>query len=178
MPIDKFHNYSLILVWSPCYMSVIEVEPMASISIHQKHIDLMSLTVCFSRLSTISFEIPDSSTLLYQLYCSDWAFIISNLATFSVSPLSTFFEIITLLFSPSILCEKCPNTKIFLVHIFPYLDWIRKNTHQKTVRIWTLHAVIAFFHRFRSLSSSLSLSLAVQINWLVSIWGQHWHLMG
>ena len=135
-PTDKFHNYSLILVWSPCYMSVIEVEPMVSISIHRKHIDLISLTVCSSRLSTISFEIPDSSTLLNQLYCSDRAFIISNLATFSVSPLSTFFEIITLLFSPSIVWKvsKCQvfsgpyfpvfelNTEKYAPEKCPYLD--------------------------------------------------------
>ena len=34
--------------------------------------------------------------------------------------------------------EKCPNTEFFLVRIFPYLDWIRENTNQKKLRIWTL----------------------------------------
>ena len=26
------------------------------------------------------------------------------------------------------LCEKCPNTELFLVRIFPYSDWIRRDT--------------------------------------------------
>ena len=26
------------------------------------------------------------------------------------------------------LCEKCPNTELFLVRIFPHLDWIRRDT--------------------------------------------------
>ena len=34
--------------------------------------------------------------------------------------------------------EKCPNTELFLVRIFLYLDWIQKNTDQKLLRIWTL----------------------------------------
>ena len=41
--------------------------------------------------------------------------------------------------------EKCPNTEVFLVCIFPYLDWIRgdtvqmrENTDQKNLRILTL----------------------------------------
>ena len=142
-PIDKFHNYSLILVWSPCYMSVIEVEPMAFISIHRKHIDLMSLTVCSSRLSTISFEIPDSSTLLCQQYCSDRAFIISNLATFSVSPLSTFFEIIRLLFSPSI-AWKVSKYQVFSGPYFPVFGLnTEKYAPEKFPYLDTFHAVIA-----------------------------------
>ena len=39
------------------------------------------------------------------------------------------------------LCEKCPNTKVSLVRVFPYLDWIRwirENADQKKIRIWTL----------------------------------------
>ena len=28
------------------------------------------------------------------------------------------------------LCEKCPNTEFFFVHIFLYLDWIRENMGQ------------------------------------------------
>ena len=27
--------------------------------------------------------------------------------------------------------EKCPNTELFLVRIFLYLDWIQENTDQK-----------------------------------------------
>ena len=29
---------------------------------------------------------------------------------------------------PKPLCEKCPNTEIFLVRIFPHLHWIRRDT--------------------------------------------------
>ena len=49
------------------------------------------------------------------------------------------------------LCEKCPNTEVFLVCIFPiwtecgnlqskcpYSVWIRKDTDQKKLCIWTL----------------------------------------
>ena len=41
--------------------------------------------------------------------------------------------------------EKCWNTEFFLVHIFLYSDWIRENTNQKKLLIWTLHAVTSFF---------------------------------
>ena len=43
-----------------------------------------------------------------------------------------FFSEITfkLSFNPS-LREKCPNTELFLVGIFLYLDWIQENTDQK-----------------------------------------------
>ena len=46
--------------------------------------------------------------------------------------------------------EKCPKTELFLVRIFPHLDclrwvrfspysvWVRENTDQKQLRIWTL----------------------------------------
>ena len=31
------------------------------------------------------------------------------------------------------LCEKCPNVEFFLVRIFPYSDWIRRNTEYLSV---------------------------------------------
>ena len=34
--------------------------------------------------------------------------------------------------------EKCPNTKVFILRIFPYSVLIRENTVQKKLRIWTL----------------------------------------
>ena len=34
--------------------------------------------------------------------------------------------------------EKCPNTEIFLVRIFPYSVRMWENTDQKKLRIWTL----------------------------------------
>ena len=36
------------------------------------------------------------------------------------------------------LCEKCPNTELFLVRIFLYSDWKPENKDQKKLRIWTL----------------------------------------
>ena len=38
----------------------------------------------------------------------------------------------------SSLREKCPGMEFFLVRIFPHSDWIRENTDQKNLRIWTL----------------------------------------
>ena len=34
--------------------------------------------------------------------------------------------------------EKFPSTELFLVRIFLYSDWIRENTDQKKLCIWTL----------------------------------------
>ena len=36
------------------------------------------------------------------------------------------------------LCEKCPNTELFLVHIFLYSVQIRENKDQKKLNIWIL----------------------------------------
>ena len=33
--------------------------------------------------------------------------------------------------------KKCPNMEFFLVRIFPYLEWILKNTDYKKLRVWT-----------------------------------------
>ena len=43
--------------------------------------------------------------------------------------------------------EKSPNTELFLVCIFLYFDWIRGNTDQKKLLIWTVFAKwsIGFF---------------------------------
>ena len=32
------------------------------------------------------------------------------------------------------LCEKCPNTKFFLVRIFPHSDWIRRDTTSQKMK--------------------------------------------
>ena len=34
--------------------------------------------------------------------------------------------------------EKYANMEIFVVLIFPHLDWMRENTDQKKLRIWIL----------------------------------------
>ena len=41
-------------------------------------------------------------------------------------------------FSTLALREKCPNTELFLVRIFPYSVQIPENTDQKKFRIWRL----------------------------------------
>ena len=39
--------------------------------------------------------------------------------------------------------EKRPNTEfVLLVRIIPYSVWIRENTDQKELRIWTLHTAL------------------------------------
>ena len=35
--------------------------------------------------------------------------------------------------------EKCPNTELFLVHIFLHLDWMQKNKKKKNGPEKTLH---------------------------------------
>ena len=47
--------------------------------------------------------------------------------------------------------EKCPNTEVFLVRIFLYLDWIQENTGQKKLRIWTSFMLCAISSRSESL---------------------------
>ena len=37
--------------------------------------------------------------------------------------------------------ERCQNTEFFLVRIFMYSDWIRENTDQRKLRIWTLFTI-------------------------------------
>ena len=39
-----------------------------------------------------------------------------------------YFHIFFLLLFLRGLCEMCPNTEFFLVRIFPYSDWIRRDT--------------------------------------------------
>ena len=47
-------------------------------------------------------------------------------------------------FSGSPLRENCPNTELFLVRVFLYLDWIQENTDQKQFRNWTLLTQFVF----------------------------------
>ena len=42
--------------------------------------------------------------------------------------------------------EKYPITEFFLVRIFSYSDWIRENTDQKKLRIWTLFTQYQFYN--------------------------------
>ena len=46
----------------------------------------------------------------------------TNFEKFGVQPYS-------LESAKSTLCEKCPNTKFFLVRFFPHSDWIRRNSY-------------------------------------------------
>ena len=43
------------------------------------------------------------------------------------------------------LCEKCPNTKLFLIHIFQYSVQIQENTDQKQLCIWTFFTQCRLF---------------------------------
>ena len=61
----------------------------------------------------------------------------------------TVYHLLVSLFYCLSLCEKCPDTSIFMVLIFLYSDWIylrstspywvrmQENTDQKNLRIWT-----------------------------------------
>ena len=42
-------------------------------------------------------------------------------------------------------CEKCPNTKLFLIHIFQYSVQIQENTDQKQLCIWTFFTQCRLF---------------------------------
>ena len=104
-------------------------------------------------------------TILFIVISSPICF---NLSSFyrhmffsNLIPIFSFFtprHILGILFIPFIyiysylhfltMREKRPNTELFLVRIFPYLDWIRRftlysvqirgNMDQKKLRIWTL----------------------------------------
>ena len=52
----------------------------------------------------------------------------------------TFFPVFKVFITKVLyaLCEKCPNTEYFLVHVFPYSVRMRKDTDQKKIRIWIL----------------------------------------
>ena len=72
------------------------------------------------------------------------------------------------------LCENCPNKEFFLVHIFPYSNWIRENTDQKKFRIWTLFTqwyfpgsfrICFFFQGGKYLKQSDSLLTLSLISW-------------
>ena len=47
--------------------------------------------------------------------------------------IKTFWKISQIVFENIYagLREKCPNTELFLVHIFLYSDWTQENTDQK-----------------------------------------------
>ena len=67
-------------------------------------------------------------------------------------------------YTVSFIAWKCPNTEFFLVLIFLYSDWIRENTDQKKLRIWTLHIVVHFQLLFSSQESHLKISCASPIS--------------
>ena len=53
-------------------------------------------------------------------------------------PIILFFFWVFDLFWKYPLRARCSNTEFFLVRIFPYSDWMRENTGQKKLHIWTL----------------------------------------
>ena len=63
---------------------------------------------------------------------------ITPIFLYSYYPLYCFFFWVFDLFWKYPLRARCSNTEFFLVRIFPYSDWMRENTGQKKLRIWTL----------------------------------------
>ena len=76
------------------------------------------------------------------------------------------------------LSEMCPNTEFFLVHMFcilskykeiwnisPYSVWMKENTDQKILRIWTLFTE-CYLQKKKSKKSSLASSKSRQRNYL------------
>ena len=61
---------------------------------------------------------------------------------------------------------------IFII-LFSYFKSI---INKDSIRIWPYYEKKRINRRVKI--SYLTSYFAVQINWLVSIWGQHWHLMG
>ena len=62
--------------------------------------------------------------------------------------------------------EKCQNREFFLVRIFPYLDWIRENTDQKKLCIWT------FFEQWFFVCYWLHCIINIMKNKSSMIWSQ------
>ena len=67
--------------------------------------------------------------------------------------------------------KNWPNTEFYLVRIFPYLDWIRKNTDQKILRIWTFFAQ---FH-LRFIDHQIKI-VSKLIKYLLVILCQKWNI--
>ena len=53
------------------------------------------------------------------------------------------------------LLKNCLNKEFFLACIFPHLDWIRDNTDQKKLRIWTFFAFRHFCIGFPALLNEI-----------------------
>ena len=70
-----------------------------------------------------------------------WSILVYLFALFHIHLGSSFIQYhiyASALFISPKLREKRPNTKLFLVRIFLYSDWILENTNKKYLRIWTL----------------------------------------
>ena len=70
------------------------------------------------------------------------------------------------------------NTLIRWLHFyyFIFLFYFKSIINKDSIRIWPYYEKKRINRRVKI--SYLTSYFAVQINWLVSIWGQHWHLMG
>ena len=60
--------------------------------------------------------------------------------------------------------EKFPNTKFFLVRIFPYSIRIRENTDQKKLHIWTLFTQLKWYSCHQQIQKVNCRSDAVERN--------------
>ena len=75
----------------------------------------------------------------------------NNILFLSKSQLKQTSYFLTLCYIILLMREKCPNTKFFLVRIFPHSNWIRrftpnagKNGPKKTPYLDTFHAMYTF----------------------------------
>ena len=98
---------------------------------------------------------------LTNVYSNFWNFFISKLWVTSASestkvPTLMFLEVYGLFLWKALytrialrpLREKCPNTELFLVRIFPHSDWIRRDIQSKCRKIRTRNnCVFAHFSR-------------------------------
>ena len=60
--------------------------------------------------------------------------------------------------------KNWPNTEFYLVRIFPYLDWTRKNTDQKILRVWTFFAQFHLrfiYHQIKIVSKLIKYLLVI-----------------
>ena len=107
------------------------------------------------------------------LYCQIWTYftpcssiiinfehVIADWVTYSIYCLLILSSFRPCLFIHLSLCEKCPNTELFLVHIFLQSDWIRRDTlylsafspnagkygPEKTPYFDTFHAMRLFYY--------------------------------
>ena len=150
---------------------------MASIKFSKVYLPLMFTTLCNKKLIWKWSDIDADFSIYYKLHCVK-----------SVQIRSNFWSIFS--------CIQTEYRKIRTRNYSAFGHFSRSVRYSKIIKFYD-DLNISFFWmnnrvsleilenlKFNPLYASVALiqkpanSLAVQINWLVSIWGQHWHLMG